>query len=86
MGEITKLVKLKDRDADAKRFTPQDALQTVMDEYNSGKLKGTKIVIVSLDDANDDYNIDKTMAGMHGAETVALLEAAKYTILKRTFE
>lgn len=81
-----KLVNLTKKDGNAKRFTPQDALQTVMDDYKSGHLKGTKIVIIALDDTEGSYHVDRTMAGLHGDEAVSVIEAAKYLILKETFE
>lgn len=84
--ELMKVVSLMSKSEDSKRHTPQEALQDVLDDYVNGVISGKKIIIVSLDDSNGSCIIERTMAGIHCDEAIAMLEAAKYLILKETFE
>jgi len=82
-----KIVKLCEKDDDAKRFTPVDALKSIIKDYESGRLKGSKLVIVCLNDIEDnDYILERTMTGMHGNEARSLLQAAQYLYLRDTFQ
>lgn len=81
-----KIVNLTEKDKDAKRFTPEQALQVVLDEYKKGINIGKKIIIVTLNDTDNACQVEFFMAGVHGQEAVSILEAAKYLILKETFE
>lgn len=83
-----KILKLCDKDGDTKRSSPSDALKMVLDCYEKGRVKGTKIVIICLDDTGDnEYMIYCTTAGVRdGSEARSMLQAAGYLYLKDTFE
>lgn len=81
--EAPAVVHLATRTNDGTRWTPEDALQSALDDIRSGKRTPTKLAVVMLDDRGDRYNIHFTQAGMRMSEIVVLLDTMA-TRLKMT--
>ena len=68
---------------DGRLMSPEDALKLALaDIGKEGALKnGKKIVILSLDDTEGQYDVSYVQAGMSSSEAMALCEVAKMRFL-----
>ena len=80
-----KIVNMADKTKDATKWTPIQALNyAVKDIGDNGSLeKGKKILIISLDDTDENYDVGFTQAGMTMGECIALCEVAKAIFLTK---
>lgn len=78
-----KVVELKEFTGKARYYTPEELLEMTLKDYKSGKLKGKKIYILSLDDTeNEDYNLSQRMAGLDGLEACFIMNCAISTFVR----
>ena len=86
MGKIKSIGYLKN---DATLISPVDCLRDCL-ENDIGKreafIKGKKLIVIGLDDADDEYQWSFNQAGMSISEIVALLEIVKKQIIDKYME
>lgn len=64
-------------------WTPDQLLAEASKERKSGKLKGTRMLVISLDDAkHGEYDVSFRIAGMRFSDCIALMEAVKAGMLE----
>lgn len=81
-----KVVLLGNAINDGRRVTPRQALEDALkdlDDPDCDFAKGDKLLVISLDTTNDNYNVRWIQAGMNMSECIALTEIAKVTFLQQ---
>jgi hypothetical protein len=78
MSEVTKL---GDFTNNGKMLSHMDSLKSAIKDIENKNMSPDKILILSLDNKNGDYNISFHQAGMTMSECLALCDVAKSIML-----
>jgi len=79
------IISLGKKTGDAAMVSPEDALKDALKEYEEGGCfeGGKKILILSVDDSNEEYNVTFIQAGMKMSECLTVCEVSKAVFLKQ---
>jgi len=77
-----KVTKLGDFANDGRMLSPMDALKSAITDIENKDITPNKILILSLDHSDDEYNVNFHQAGMTMSECLALCDVAKSIMIK----
>lgn len=75
MGE---LLKLAEASGDSRHWTIEQMLEDALADIKSGKAKGTRAILLVLNDEGDSYDLVRWACNARPSELIALLESAKH--------
>jgi hypothetical protein len=75
------IVKLVERNSDARSYTVEDCLTTALQDVQEGTREANKCVVVFLDDSGRLYSVGYQQAGLSSAEMIALVEVLKHQLI-----
>lgn len=71
---MSNIVRLADRNANCKSWSPADALHDALADLESGTIKPTKLIVLYVeDDAEGNMQAQQYIAGMSRSEHIAFL-------------
>lgn len=75
---MSKVINIADRTNDALMISPEQVLEQALEEVRSGTI--SKLMVITLDDSETNYDIGILQAGMRFNELLALTDITKNII------
>lgn len=77
-AKMSKVINIADRTNDALMISPEQVLEQALEEVRSGTI--SKLMVITLDDSETNYDIGILQAGMRFNELLALTDITKNII------